>query len=39
MADLGFSETGAAFRHARLQLVWSQELFTERVIVSEKRSG
>ena len=34
MADPLFPETGAAFRHARLQLGWSQELFAEKAIVS-----
>lgn len=34
MADPLFSETGAALRHARLQLGWSQELFAEKAIVS-----
>jgi hypothetical protein len=34
MADPDFSETAAAFRHARLQLGWSQELFAEKALVS-----
>jgi len=29
-----FAEIGAGFRHARLQLGWSQELFAEKAIVS-----
>ena len=35
MADPLFSETAAVFRHARLQLGWSQELFAEKALVSD----
>ena len=34
MADPNFSEIAAIFRHARVQLGWSQELFAEKAIVS-----
>ena len=34
MADPLFFETAAAFRHARLQLGWSQELFAEKALVA-----
>src|ERR1700691_4759093 len=34
MADPLYSENAAAFRHARLQLGWSQELFAEKALVA-----
>ena len=34
MAESDFSKIGAALRHARLQLGWSQEFFAEKAILS-----
>jgi len=34
MADPDFSKIGAALRHARLQMGWSQEYFAEKAILS-----